>query len=252
MTEEYYYTSFGKRFGPVPETQLKTLVESNMLRPTDLVWREGSPDWVPASQVPGLFGGSTAVQPLPSIALPVPARNGHDYAGAATASTYSDDNYYLKQLRRGRQDTEITIPIVWVAAGGLALLAIIGLAVALAYNFPAPTKNTGTTAVKDASSYTVDLIGDPQGVHHNGFHTKGISLNTGDRITISVKSERQSDVDLFLTDPNRTTVASDTSTSKDCAIQTTVSQTGLYTITVDNLGPGSNRCQVTYKIESKR
>jgi hypothetical protein len=50
----WFYVRDGKQQGPVPDADIAGLVASGQLRPTDLVWREGLGDWMPAAQAPGL------------------------------------------------------------------------------------------------------------------------------------------------------------------------------------------------------
>jgi hypothetical protein len=61
----WFYMLGDKRRGPATEAQLKALVESGTLRPTDLVWREGMPGWVAASWLPGLFPPPASHSPAP-------------------------------------------------------------------------------------------------------------------------------------------------------------------------------------------
>lgn len=71
MANEWHYTLNGQQVAvPATSTQLKQLASSGQLKPTDLLWQEGMPDWVPASAVRGLFpsagkplGDSTIVPP---------------------------------------------------------------------------------------------------------------------------------------------------------------------------------------------
>ncbi|CAA9376954.1 MAG: hypothetical protein AVDCRST_MAG64-359 [uncultured Phycisphaerae bacterium] len=58
MAGQWFYTSNGGQAGPVDTADLRRLVGEGALRPTDLVWREGLAEWMPASQVPGLFGAA--------------------------------------------------------------------------------------------------------------------------------------------------------------------------------------------------
>src|SRR5438552_2345764 len=68
MAEIWYYTSQGKQMEPVTEADLKRLASSGLLRPTDLVWQEGMPDWIRASSAKGLFSTDHDI----SIARSVP------------------------------------------------------------------------------------------------------------------------------------------------------------------------------------
>jgi hypothetical protein len=76
MSTEWFYTKDGEQLGPVSSKQLSQLAASGELQPTDLVWKEGAPDWKPASIVKGLFAETTTPPP------PVPA----DSAAATPAS----------------------------------------------------------------------------------------------------------------------------------------------------------------------
>lgn len=55
MSEKWYYGRGGATVGPVSALDLKQLASSGQLAPTDLVWKEGMRDWVPAEQLKGLF-----------------------------------------------------------------------------------------------------------------------------------------------------------------------------------------------------
>lgn len=70
----WYYSVNDTRRGPMTITQLKSLVESAVLRPNDLVWREGMPGWVEAGTIPELFPAGMlpahAPPPTPPTATP--------------------------------------------------------------------------------------------------------------------------------------------------------------------------------------
>lgn len=55
MAEMWYYTCEGKQMEPVTDAELKRLAASGMLKPTDMVWKEGMPKWVRASLTSDLF-----------------------------------------------------------------------------------------------------------------------------------------------------------------------------------------------------
>lgn len=67
---DWYYAKDGQQFGPISSQQLKQLAASGGLVPEDLVFREGSKDWVAASTVQGLFptGGAKAPAAKPRAA----------------------------------------------------------------------------------------------------------------------------------------------------------------------------------------
>ncbi len=45
---EWFLARDGQQFGPLSDPELRKLVEFGHLKPTDLLWREGFPDWRPA------------------------------------------------------------------------------------------------------------------------------------------------------------------------------------------------------------
>jgi len=80
----WWYAKGDQRQGPFTAAELKALVASGQVAPTDMVWKEGLANWVPASSVNGLFtsSGSEAPPPLPSTGSsthggPAPKRKVH-------------------------------------------------------------------------------------------------------------------------------------------------------------------------------
>jgi hypothetical protein len=71
MGNEWFYTQNGQAApAPVSADQLKQLAGSGQLRPDDLVWKEGMPQWMPASSIKGLFGSAKpASADVPVLAL---------------------------------------------------------------------------------------------------------------------------------------------------------------------------------------
>lgn len=58
MANMWYYASKNQQKGPVSWDDLRGLARAGGLRGTDMVWQEGTPDWVKASSVPGLCNGA--------------------------------------------------------------------------------------------------------------------------------------------------------------------------------------------------
>ena len=73
---QWYLAREGKQYGPLTEVELSKFVELGHLLPSDLLWREGFPDWQPALSV-------FPVDSKPS-APPSPARLEPEPAMAAT------------------------------------------------------------------------------------------------------------------------------------------------------------------------
>ncbi len=53
----FHYRQKGQQSGPISWPELKRLAANGRLRPEDFVWQDGTPDWVPAGRVEGLFAG---------------------------------------------------------------------------------------------------------------------------------------------------------------------------------------------------
>ncbi|MCI0639603.1 MAG: hypothetical protein L0Y72_02540 [Gemmataceae bacterium] len=73
-----------------------------------------------------------------------------------------------------------------------------------------------------------------------------VTFAKGKRVFLRVDSEQESDVDLFVDDPNDVEVASDDRVHKNCLATFVPKTTQEYKITIDNLGPGANKGKITY------
>ncbi|MDB5301356.1 MAG: glutaredoxin [Phycisphaerales bacterium] len=68
----WYYSIDGQQSGPSDERQVRALVASGKIKGEDLVWKEGTPEWVPANTVAELKPTSR-LAPLPAAPLPAGA-----------------------------------------------------------------------------------------------------------------------------------------------------------------------------------
>ena len=70
---QWYLAREGQQYGPLTDPELAKFVELGHLQPTDLLWREGFPDWRPALAVfpPPAGGRKDASAALPADAKPV-------------------------------------------------------------------------------------------------------------------------------------------------------------------------------------
>jgi hypothetical protein len=55
---QWYYSKNGVQLGPVADGEIRAKVASGEILVTDLVWREGMRDWLPAAKVPELATAS--------------------------------------------------------------------------------------------------------------------------------------------------------------------------------------------------
>ena len=70
---EWYYARGNQQQGPVALQALQDLIRSGQLQPSDLVWRQGMPNWVSANQIPELFSNHSAPTPVPPSPYNPPA-----------------------------------------------------------------------------------------------------------------------------------------------------------------------------------
>lgn len=84
---DWFYARNNQQQGPVTLPALQDMARSGQLQPTDLVWREGMPNWLAAQQVAELF----APQPA---AFPPAAPQGQWQAGPPSATPPSSMPYY--------------------------------------------------------------------------------------------------------------------------------------------------------------
>ena len=68
MAEQWYYAQQGQRKGPVSEQEIRQLISSSQLQPTDLVWKQGMAQWAKASE----FFPPSSSDPNASLPLPLP------------------------------------------------------------------------------------------------------------------------------------------------------------------------------------
>ena len=72
MESVWYYARGGAQTGPVSFGDLKAAVATGQLGAEDLVWKEGTADWVAARTIAGLIGTPPAASPAPAATPPIP------------------------------------------------------------------------------------------------------------------------------------------------------------------------------------
>ncbi len=53
---DWFYAQGGQQFGPLNDQALINLLRQGSVQPTDLVWRDGMPNWAEARTVPEIAG----------------------------------------------------------------------------------------------------------------------------------------------------------------------------------------------------
>lgn len=66
MAGQWYCYLARQRYGPLPFEQLQQWAAEGHLRPDDRVCASGQREWIPARNVPGLFGPVAAPLPIPT------------------------------------------------------------------------------------------------------------------------------------------------------------------------------------------
>jgi hypothetical protein len=78
--------------------------------------------------------------------------------------------------------------------------------------------------------------------------TLKLSFKAGKQVTVTVKSAKKSDVNLFVYDAEKKELAKDDSPGPDCKVTFTPSQDGELSLVLVNKGPGDNRSTVTVDV----
>jgi hypothetical protein len=228
MSDLWFYSQNGQQKDPVPSTQLKHLASSGSLQPTDLVWKEGMPNWVPANQIAGLF---TAAQPQPVPAgsyqkaptpyqqpasAPVPSQ-----AAQAPIDPFMDepDEFGPRPNRSKKKKKGMSIGvIIGIIAGVLVAVGLVTGVLIWAMNSPLVTGESGSRIWSLKANEKAD------------YH---FTFEKGKFVVIEVKSDLNSDVDLAVYD-GTTKIASDNHQSKDCKVSFIAPDTKSYRIEVWN------------------
>jgi hypothetical protein len=112
----WYYAREGQQQGPMTAEALRSALANSRVRATDLVWREGMPDWVPANSVPELASAVAARSGGPP---PLPARPLSYYAPPPPSGDDIAQNAGMRMLMPvGRSGWAI-------AAGYLGLFSVL-------------------------------------------------------------------------------------------------------------------------------
>jgi hypothetical protein len=132
MSRAWYYAKNNERHGPVPLAELRSLIARGGLQPTDLVWSEHLPGWVPARKVRELYSQPSA-DSVPGVKVPSPrAASPKQPAADRPAASNRPAAAGGPQASRGAAggsgfDWDDLRPRHWIAGGG-AFLAALGIA----------------------------------------------------------------------------------------------------------------------------
>jgi hypothetical protein len=91
VNPEWFYSVGDTRQGPVTEDELKRLAAEGTLKPSDLVWKDGMPDWVEARAIDALFPRAAARRDDDAY-IPSSRRRDDDRPRDRRRDDYDDDD----------------------------------------------------------------------------------------------------------------------------------------------------------------
>lgn len=125
---QWYLAREGQQFGPISDVELAKFIELGHLQPTDLLWREGFPDWRPALVVfppssqtaPATTGPARAPASAPQSPRTEPASRRRAAPTAETAEQDEEQPPSGPGRGRGRIIAVLAGVVVLVGAGWFA------------------------------------------------------------------------------------------------------------------------------------
>jgi hypothetical protein len=255
MAEMWYYTTEGKQQDPVTIKELRRLIGEGILKPTDMVWKDGMARWIRASSVKELFPDpnsaldqyfSNGKAELRTVAVPVPVGAAPETNAVKQASAppadgsdqrprpIEDDERAPASRRRPPAKSGGSLGIiVMLILGALLLLGALGVGVAILIVVAQDTggKINPNNLIKSKAEYNIQLAAGSSDVRH-------FSLRKGVEYEFTVKTQANQkgvDVDLFIHDSRGREMASDIADDPDCRLLFTADRDGEYRVTVTNV-----------------
>lgn len=150
MAAEWYYATGGQQLGPVNTEELRSLLRDGNVKPSDLVWKDGMPDWAPAATVSVLKSAqapapktqakpkasTSAPQRIGSEPQPAPAQPAEitESAPAAKPAKKKGSGFVGKNIAKIKGLNERLSKTQKIAVGGGLVVAVI-LAIVLMMMF---------------------------------------------------------------------------------------------------------------------
>jgi hypothetical protein len=236
MADLWYYARDGKQQGPVGSEELKRLAAAGQLRPTDLVWKDGMADWLAAAKVRGLFPAAVEAVSIPDpVSRPLEAgeeevlprsrprariEDEDDSPRRRPRRDFDDDDEDFDRPRRRRKRRQ-----------GLGTGAIVAIIV-----------GSGVGLIVLVAGVILAIVAGTGGDNSRSFHLQdsqvfwfNVTFHQGKRVEIWVKSQGNSDVDLYVLDANGRQIARDDGDSKDCYVSFVPDRTQSYRVEVRNM-----------------
>ena len=163
---QWYLARDGHQYGPLSEMELAKFVELGHLQPTDLLWREGFPDWRPAMVV--FPQRKPAAAPRPAVRNPAvaPAQAADTWRGreapgprfaarsqpVPTAAGLEEDDDYDEPHRGGGVKRFLFTLVVLGLIGGTGWFVYQNRAMLMKLAAALPTPGVGKPAAPDPKS----------------------------------------------------------------------------------------------------
>lgn len=149
MEKLWYYASNNARQGPVTETELRDRIQRGEVKPDDLIWTDGMPDWVKSKD--SIFGPQSASAatppPVEGVVQPVPTPPVQEAYAPPLASGRAAP---MQELPAGLQSWMKFNGIMFILQGAFYSLGCIGI-IAGVPMIIAGVAMMGATAQLDAS-----------------------------------------------------------------------------------------------------
>ncbi|MFO0966158.1 MAG: GYF domain-containing protein [Gemmataceae bacterium] len=242
MAAAWYYSERNEQHGPVTFDELRGRAQAGYLSPTDLVWQEGTADWIRASVVEGLFELPTA-RPLEDGPQPAPRGDYQRPDPRRSEPRPRRAQDYPREPGRGDDfgSRRRTAPAPGMSTGlkvglivGGCVLALVVIGVILIVTLSGASRS---------ESFTMELFpGDSR--------NRTVNVKAGQTVEVDVRTTLRggfADVDLDIFDPRGNLIAQDTSPDKDCHASFRAMMAGLYRIELRNLGPGGASSRVSVR-----
>jgi hypothetical protein len=107
--------------------------------------------------------------------------------------------------------------------------------------------STQADSAKKEAAQAATFKGKTFDLKENGKGHITLTFPAGKTFSVTVKSEKESDVNLFIYDGDKKVVAKDDSPGPSCKLSFTPAEAGKYTLEVVNKGPGANKSTLQVK-----
>jgi len=240
MAGLWYYSDKREQKGPVSLEELRGLAQSGTIRPTDLVWQEGTKDWLRASLVDGLFDVSSGAAPdAEAWDEPGPRSRRRDEPGRGESRggqrDYNRDADRPRRRQSTRREEGMSSGLkIGLIVGGVALLLIVVAVILILV-----LRGGGSGG---SNNYTITLMAGQT-------NQRNFTIKAGRPVDVRVSSTLldgfHADVDCEVYEPgNMVPIGVDFFPGKDCNVRFNARRSGSYRVVVRNQGPGRASAQV--------